>query len=97
MLFAKQMKISSNASTNSKIHISINLKVSCKILRIDDLFQSLEEAKSNKEYLIVMDIVGKLKHLIDDPTDKIFNRLECYHIIKVNSDWIIASSQLFWH
>ncbi|XP_055857387.1 centromere/kinetochore protein zw10 [Episyrphus balteatus] len=63
--------------------ISIGLRVSCKILRIDDLFQSLEEAKSNKEYLIVMDIVGKLKNLIDDPTDKIFNRLECYHIIKV--------------
>lgn len=63
--------------------ISIGLRVSCKILRIDDLFQSLEEAKSNKEYLIVMDIVGKLKHLIDDPTDKIFHRLECYHIIKI--------------
>lgn len=63
--------------------ISIGLKVSCKILRIDDLFQSLEEAKSNKEYLIVMDIVSRLKNLIDDPTDKILSRLECYHIIKV--------------
>ncbi|XP_055383323.1 centromere/kinetochore protein zw10-like [Condylostylus longicornis] len=63
--------------------ISLGLKTTYKILKIDELFQCLEEEKSRQEFLIVKDIVGKLKNLIMDPKDKIFPRLLCYKNIKI--------------
>lgn len=74
---------------------SLGLKVAYKILKIDDLFQSLETAKSSDELLKVMDIVGELKSLIyDDSNDKIFPKLDCYANIKIRYQ---IESQMMLH
>jgi len=66
------------------------------VLRIDELFQCVEEAKATKDYLVLLDLVGRLRAFIygDDSVDgdaqvatpevrRIFKALECYETIKV--------------
>lgn len=74
--------------------ISLELKVSWKILKIDDLFQLLETAKSSNEPLKVMDIVIELKSLIYETNDRIFPRLDCYENIKIRYQ---IESQMMLH
>lgn len=62
---------------------ALGLRVSYKILKIDELFQSLESAKSNNEYLEAMNIADKIKSLITDVSDKIFTGLDCYQNVKI--------------
>ncbi|KAL5273482.1 ZW10 family protein [Megaselia abdita] len=63
------------------------IKVGCmcsqKLLKISELFDNLEAAKSENEYLLVMDLIGKLKTYLEDPTDKILPKLECFSKIKL--------------
>lgn len=63
------------------------IKVGCsssqKLLKISELFENLETAKGENEYLLVMDLIGKLKSYIEDPTDKILPKLECFPKIKL--------------
>lgn len=67
--------------------MSLGLRVSYRILMVDDLFQCIKEANSHKEYLVVLDHLGKLKSLIscDSGTDvdRVFQKCDCYDTIKV--------------
>lgn len=66
--------------------VSLGLKLSYRILNIDDLFQLLEESNATKDYLAVLDILGKLKSLIcnnSSEIDTLFQKCECYDTIKV--------------
>ncbi|EDW06154.1 centromere/kinetochore protein zw10 [Drosophila mojavensis] len=73
--------------------ILLELRVSEHILKLDDLFQCVEEAKANKDCLVVFDLMGKLRSLIySDSTDsadvapeveRLFQTLDCYESIKV--------------
>lgn len=67
--------------------VSLGLRVSYRILKIDDLFQCVEEANATKDYLIVLDLLGKLKCLIYSESasdvDRLFQKCECYDTIKV--------------
>ncbi|XP_039498470.1 centromere/kinetochore protein zw10 [Drosophila santomea] len=77
--------------------ILLGLGVSEHVLRIDELFQCVEEAKATKNYLVILDLVGRLRAFIygDDSVDaqdaqvatpevqRIFQALECYETIKV--------------
>lgn len=54
-----------------------------KLLKIAELFENLESAKSANEYLVVMELISKLKSYLEDPSDKIFPKLECYSKIKL--------------
>lgn len=67
--------------------ISLGLKVSHRILKIDDLFQCVEEANATKDYLVVLDLLGKLKCLICREAtceiDRIFQKCACYDTIKI--------------
>ncbi|EDX16435.1 centromere/kinetochore protein zw10 [Drosophila simulans] len=76
--------------------ILLGLGVSEHVLRIDELFQCVEEAKATKDYLVLLDLVGRLRAFIygDDSVDgdaqvatpevrRIFKALECYETIKV--------------
>lgn len=73
--------------------IMLELRVSEHILKLDDLFQCVEEAKANKDCLVVFDLMGKLRSLIyseaKDSTDvapeveRLFQSLDCYESIKV--------------
>ncbi|XP_030567935.1 centromere/kinetochore protein zw10 [Drosophila novamexicana] len=70
----------------------LGLRVSEHILKLDDLFQCVEDAKGNKDCLVLLDLMGKLRSLIygEGATDvippdveRIFHSLECYESIKV--------------
>lgn len=68
----------------------LGLRVSEHILKLDDLFQCVEEAKATKDCLAVLDLMGKLRSLIENsenalPADveRIFQSLDCYESIKV--------------
>ncbi|XP_043657817.1 centromere/kinetochore protein zw10 [Drosophila teissieri] len=77
--------------------ILLGLGVSEHVLRIDELFQCVEEAKATKDYLVILDLVGRLRAFIygDDSVDaqdaqvatpevrRIFQALDCYDTIKV--------------
>uniref|UniRef100_A0A1A9WTX0 Centromere/kinetochore protein zw10 n=1 Tax=Glossina brevipalpis TaxID=37001 RepID=A0A1A9WTX0_9MUSC len=67
--------------------VSLGLKVSQRILLIDDLFQCIEEANATKDYLVALDLLGKLKCLICNEAtcevDRIFKNCECYDTIKI--------------
>ncbi|KAL9898168.1 zeste-white 10 kinetochore protein isoform 1-T1 [Glossina fuscipes fuscipes] len=67
--------------------ISLGLKVSHRILKIDDFFQCVEEANATKDYLMVLDLLGKLKCLIcreaTCEVDRIFQKCACYDTIKI--------------
>lgn len=70
----------------------LGLRVSDHILKLDDLFQCVDEAKATKDCLVVLDLMGRLRSLIfsDNSSDavphdveRIFQSLECYESIKV--------------
>ncbi|KAM8720970.1 hypothetical protein ACLKA7_006931 [Drosophila subpalustris] len=69
----------------------LGLRVSEHILKLDDLFQCVEEAKATKDCLVVLDLMGKLRCLIygdaangiPHDVERIFQSLECYESIKV--------------
>lgn len=67
--------------------VSLGLRVAYRILKIDDLFQCIEEANTTKDYLIVLDLLGKLKCLISSESssevDHLFQKCDCYDTIKV--------------
>nr|O44218.2 RecName: Full=Centromere/kinetochore protein zw10; AltName: Full=Mitotic 15 protein [Drosophila pseudoobscura pseudoobscura] len=70
--------------------LMLGLQVSEHILKIDELFQCVEEAKGTKDYLVVLDLVGRLRSLIYGEGEaatqdvvRIFQALECYETIKV--------------
>ncbi|XP_016982477.1 centromere/kinetochore protein zw10 [Drosophila rhopaloa] len=78
--------------------ILLGLGVSEHVLKIDQLFQCVEEAKTTKDYLVILDLVGRLRAYIygDETRDgnegsqvatpevrRIFHALECYETIKV--------------
>lgn len=67
--------------------VSLGLRVAYRILKIDDLFQCVEEANATKDYLIVLDLLGKLKCLIcnesSSDVDHLFQKCDCYDTIKV--------------
>ncbi|XP_034671472.1 centromere/kinetochore protein zw10 [Drosophila subobscura] len=70
--------------------LMLGLQVSEHILRIDELFQYVEEAKGTKDYLVVLDLVGSLRSLIygegeatSQDVMRVFQALECYETIKV--------------
>ncbi|KAH8286772.1 hypothetical protein KR018_006124 [Drosophila ironensis] len=66
----------------------LGLAVSQHVLRIDELLQCVEDAKSSKDYLLVLDLIGRLQALIyggDGSLEvmRVFQALECYETIKV--------------
>ncbi|XP_061389859.1 centromere/kinetochore protein zw10 [Musca vetustissima] len=67
--------------------VTLGLKLSHRILKIDDIFQCLEESNATKEYLRALNLLGKLKCLICSDTssdvDVLFQKCECYDTIKV--------------
>ncbi|XP_013112183.1 centromere/kinetochore protein zw10 [Stomoxys calcitrans] len=67
--------------------VSIGLKLSHRILKIDDLFQCLDDLNATKEYLPALDLLEKLKSLICSSSfseiDLLFQKCECYDNIKV--------------
>uniref|UniRef100_A0A6B2E6P0 Centromere/kinetochore protein zw10 n=1 Tax=Phlebotomus kandelakii TaxID=1109342 RepID=A0A6B2E6P0_9DIPT len=63
--------------------IAQGLRVTHKILKIDQLFKDIEEAKSTQEHLNVMNLIFEVNGLIQDPTDNIFKHLDCYENIKI--------------
>uniref|UniRef100_A0A1B0DRH2 Centromere/kinetochore protein zw10 n=1 Tax=Phlebotomus papatasi TaxID=29031 RepID=A0A1B0DRH2_PHLPP len=63
--------------------IAQGLRVTHKILKIDQLFRDIESAKSHDEHLTVMNLICELRGLIQDPTDNIFKHLSCYENIKI--------------
>ncbi|XP_037828531.1 centromere/kinetochore protein zw10 [Lucilia sericata] len=67
--------------------VALGLRVSYRILKIDDLFQYVEEANATKDYLMVLDLLGKLKCLICSESasdvDRLFQKSDCYDTIKV--------------
>uniref|UniRef100_W8BWZ9 Centromere/kinetochore protein zw10 n=1 Tax=Ceratitis capitata TaxID=7213 RepID=W8BWZ9_CERCA len=75
------------ALMNEFREMSLGLRVSYRILKVDDLFQCIKEANSHKEYLVVLDHLGKLKTLIScesgNDVDRVFERCDCYNTIKI--------------
>ncbi|XP_017067554.1 centromere/kinetochore protein zw10 [Drosophila eugracilis] len=77
--------------------ILLGLGVSEHVLKIDELFQCVEEAKAIKDYLVILDLVGRLRAFIydDDAGEenasqvatpeirRVFQALDCYETIKV--------------
>ncbi|XP_050320533.1 centromere/kinetochore protein zw10 [Bactrocera neohumeralis] len=67
--------------------MSLGLRVSYRILKVDDLFQCIKEANSHKEYLVVLDHLGKLKSLIScdsgSDVDRVLQKCNCYDTINV--------------
>ncbi|ALC49601.1 mit-1-15 [Drosophila busckii] len=70
----------------------LGLRVSEHILKVDQLFQCVEEAKANKDCLIVLDLMSKLHGLIygentpdamPQDIERVFCALDCYETIKV--------------
>uniref|UniRef100_A0A1L8DX26 Centromere/kinetochore protein zw10 n=1 Tax=Nyssomyia neivai TaxID=330878 RepID=A0A1L8DX26_9DIPT len=63
--------------------IAQGLRVTHKLLKIDELFGAIEMAKCANEHLSVMNLICELRALIQDPTDNIFKQLNCYENIKI--------------
>lgn len=62
---------------------ALGMNTSLKLLRIDDRFKMLNAIKSQNDQRKIMEIVGELKILINDPNDKILPKLECYQNMKI--------------
>ncbi|GAB0092962.1 Centromere/kinetochore protein zw10 [Sergentomyia squamirostris] len=63
--------------------VAQGLRVTHKILRIDQIFKDINVAKSKQGHLAVMELICELRNLIQDPTDNIFKQLNCYENIKI--------------
>lgn len=67
--------------------VSLGLRVCHQILKVDNLFQCIEQEKANKDYLLVLTLLDRLKSLVcaEHPTevDCIFQKCECYDTIKL--------------
>jgi hypothetical protein len=64
--------------------LSLGLRSSMKILKIDELFQQLKQMNENSEnYMRIINLLDELKTLVNDPQDKILKRLDCYENIKI--------------
>lgn len=63
--------------------LSITLRTSNKILKIDKLFQELNDAKNKDEFIHITTILDEIKSLINDPVDEIFRKLDCFENIKI--------------
>ncbi|XP_016939338.2 centromere/kinetochore protein zw10 [Drosophila suzukii] len=78
--------------------ILLGLAVSEHVLKIDELFQCVEDAKAIKDYLVILDLVSRLRAFIygDDARERdggspvasqevrrVFQVLECYETIRV--------------
>lgn len=59
------------------------MRTAMKLLRIDDKFKILDESKSSNDQRKIMELIGELKILINDPKDKILPKLDCYQNIKI--------------
>lgn len=68
--------------------VSLGLKVCQRILKVDNLFQCIEQEKANKDYLLVLTLLERLNSLVcgeqATDVDKIFQKTECYDTIKLN-------------
>jgi len=80
--------------------ILLGLAVSEHVLKIDELFQCVEDAKAIKDYLVILDLVSRLRAFIygDDARERdggspvasqevrrVFQVLECYETISAGS------------
>ncbi|XP_073813131.1 centromere/kinetochore protein zw10-like isoform X2 [Musca autumnalis] len=67
--------------------VAMGLKLSYRLLKIDQYFQCLEEANATKDYLEALNLLGKLKSLIccesSSDVDILFQKCDCYDTIKV--------------
>ncbi|XP_016994835.2 centromere/kinetochore protein zw10 [Drosophila takahashii] len=73
--------------------ILLGLAVSEHVLKIDELFQCVEEEKATKDYLAILDLVSRLRAFVygedaDPPVAsvevrRVFQALDCYETIKV--------------
>lgn len=73
---------------NELREVSLGLKVSHQILKVDNLFQCIEQEKANKDYLLVLTLLERLKCLVYPENitdvDRIFQKCDCYDTIKLN-------------
>lgn len=51
--------------------VRLGCNSSLKLLKISELFENLETAKSDDKYLEVMDLIEQLKAFLEDPKDKV--------------------------
>lgn len=71
--------------------IRLGCTCSLKLLKISELFESLETAKSDDEYLVMMDLIGKLKTYLEDPNDKVSN---CSIVFNMNVKCSLYSTRV---
>ncbi|XP_020802745.1 centromere/kinetochore protein zw10 [Drosophila serrata] len=87
------------ASRRQLREILLGLEVSDHILKVDEVFHSMEDAKSCNDYMLLQDLLNRLRGLIygDEPdaakapaattlapeVRRIFQELECYGTMKV--------------
>ncbi|KAH8305332.1 hypothetical protein KR044_005071 [Drosophila immigrans] len=83
------------SSSRDLRELLLGLRVSEHVLKVDDLFQCVDESKATKDCLVVLDLMGKLRDLIYSdgsgsssnqiPADveRIFQSLDCYDAVKV--------------
>ncbi|KAH8250460.1 hypothetical protein KR038_002190, partial [Drosophila bunnanda] len=87
------------ASRRQLREVLLGLEVSDQILKVDEVFHSMEDAKSCNDYMLLQDLLGRLRGLIygDEPAAatapaattlspevrRIFQELECYETMKV--------------
>lgn len=73
--------------------VSITLRTSNIILRIDKLFEELRVAKPNAEFMRIIVIIDDIKTLMNDPADEILRELDCYNNIKIRwhieHEWLL--------
>ncbi|XP_075147332.1 centromere/kinetochore protein zw10-like [Haematobia irritans] len=67
--------------------VVIGIKLAYRIIKIDELFQCLENSNASKDYLTVLDLLGKIRTFVcNDQTsniDMLLQKCECYESIKV--------------
>ncbi|KAH8289332.1 hypothetical protein KR054_003867, partial [Drosophila jambulina] len=81
------------ASRRQLREVLLGLEVSDQILKVDEVFHSMEDAKSCNDYMLLQDLLGRLRGLIygDEAGEtstspevrRIFQELECYETMKV--------------
>lgn len=73
--------------------LSITLRTSNIILRIDRLFEELKLCKTNAEFMRTIAIIDDIKTLMNDPADEILRELDCYDSIKIRwhieHEWLL--------